>query len=1116
MPARGEGSPNARLMIVGEAWGQNEETHGAPFVGASGQELNKILHEVGLTRNECYLTNVVNARPPFNDIEKWVTAKRKDITSDMVKWRDRYVKPIAREGINSLLEEIHLVKPNVIVALGNVAMWALTGASGIFKWRGSQLNCALGRELYPPGLLGPTDAPWSGKLIPTLHPAYLLRDYGMRPTAMLDWKRVLKEIHTAEYSNLPQWNFIVRPSLQVVLSILADLYNKVERGELEWLDFDLETRAGHIACAGISWSRTDAVCIPFMCVEDKNGYWLVEEEAQVVWLLYKLLTHPRVKVRGQNLLYDCQYTYRHWHFVPRVVQDTMIAHHSTFCGLQKSLAFQASMYCDHYVYWKDDGKTWTHDVSEEQLWRYNCVDCVRTREAGEVEAQNIEKLGLQSVDAFQQKFFWPVLQCMQRGIAVDKKVRQKFATELLEEMEKREAFFQRVLGHPLNPKSPKQMAELFYEDLKQQKNFSRPKKGMPATLTCDDEALQKIALREPILRPLIKAIGEYRSLGVFLSTFVLAPLDIDGRMRTSYNICGTETFRFSSSENAFGSGCVPPDAEVLTRTGWQRIDRVYSGQELLQYDPKTKELSYAQAEPHAQDFDGEMLAFSGEQVNQLLTPGHKFPLLGKYVDSFSSVHAAQAAARSNDATPLGGNYSEGFFYVTAPRLLVAALADGSYEEGRVRISVKKARKQERLLSLLEQSGIEYSTSTAREGYLRVSFRRPADWPEEKAWGAWVLLVAAEDCEAMLDEIPYWDGGAGYGRPHFFTASREQAEWVATLAHLYGRSATITGGDGPQSEAAYGTWKVFCVNMKARDYARFGTKHWKPQPYKGTVHCVTVPTGFFLMRYEGFIAVTGNTNLQNIPKGGDDDEGGLSLPNVRKIFVPDPGFTIFDTDLSKADLRIVTWESNEPEMKAMLKEGRDPYVEIAREFYKDPSIKKTREDGSENPKYRTFKSFAHGTHYLGTPYGLAGRLGLSVHQADKTQKWYFQRFPRIQAWQKEFCEALKSRRYVENIFGYRRYYFDRVDEATCREAIAWLPQSTVALYINRIWMNLYEKYPHIWVLLQVHDSLVGQFPTWKKQECLKQLHDAGQIVLPYDDPLIIPVGVKTSETSWGDC
>lgn len=819
--ASGDGPIPAKVMIVGESWGDHEERTGLPFQGSSGQELNRMLHEAGIMRSECYTTNVVNARPPYNDIERWVTAKRKDIQPDMAKMRDRWASPIVFEGLSRLLKEIHEVQPNIIIALGNVAMWALTGNWGVTKWRGSQLTCSIPRELYPAGLLGPADQSWGGKVIPTIHPAAVLRDFGLRPTVLLDLKRAAKERAGSEYTNTPAWDFAVPRNLEECLAILERIPAGLNSGGLEWIDFDIETAGGHIECVGLSWSLTEAIVIPFMSREDRNGYWSAESEAEIVWLLYLILTHKRVKVRWQNGLYDAQYTYRHWHFVPRGAQDTMIAHHSMWCGLPKSLAYQASMYCDHYVYWKDDGKVADMSVPEMQRWVYNGTDCVRTRECGEVETRSIETMGLQEVDAFQQKFFWPVLQCMQRGVRIDKKVRLRFAEELMEEISRREAFFVEILGHPLNPNSKLQMPKLFYEDLGQKPVYTKAKKGIPGHLTCGKEALHEIAKREPLLRPLVKAIAEFRSLNVFLSTFVNAPLDIDDRMRTSYNICGTETFRFSSSENAFGSGA---------------------------------------------------------------------------------------------------------------------------------------------------------------------------------------------------------------------------------------------------------------------------------------------------------------NLQNIPKGGEDDSddeevallGRLSLPNVRKIYIPDPGYEMFDKDLSKADLRIVTWESDEQEMKAMLKEGKDPYVEIAREFYKDPSIRKTREDGSENPKYRTFKSFAHGTHYLGTPYGLAQRLGISVHQAESTQKWYFQRFPRIRAWQNDFCAALRSRRYATNIFGYRRYYFDRVDDATCREAIAWVPQSTVALYINRIWMNVYERFPHIWILMQVHDSLVGQFPMHRREECLRQLDEASQIVLPYDDPLVIPSGTKTSVISWGDC
>ena len=355
----GDGPIPANIMLVGEAWGDQEERTGLPFQGASGQELNRMLHDAGIMRSECYTTNVVNARPPLNDIEKWVTVKRKDIQPDMSKLRDRWVKPIVKQGFDRLLREIHLVQPNIIVALGSTALWALTGAWGITKWRGSQLRCQLDRSLYLEGVLGPTDEPWSGKLIPILHPALVLRDYSQRQITVQDLKRVARERGSSEYSNEPNWRFVVRPSYEVVEATLLRLTERVAAGELEWIDFDLETRAGHIACAGISWTLEDALSIPFMSLDDRAGYWTFpEQEAHVVWLLYLLLTHPKVKIRGQNLLYDCQYTYRHWHFVPNVKQDTMIAHHSVFCGMPKSLDFLASLYCSHYKQWKPDKTAW--------------------------------------------------------------------------------------------------------------------------------------------------------------------------------------------------------------------------------------------------------------------------------------------------------------------------------------------------------------------------------------------------------------------------------------------------------------------------------------------------------------------------------------------------------------------------------------------------------------------------------------------------------------------------------------------------------------------------------------------------------------------------------------
>jgi uracil-DNA glycosylase len=340
----GSGSPSAPIMIVGEARGENEERLGQPFVGASGMELNKMLNEAGIMASECWKTNVINARPPRNDLEAWIPVTKKGITSDMVQLRGRWVKPIVREGYESLLKEISLVKPRLIVALGNTALWALTGRNGIIRWRGSLLD-------------------FNGiRVVPTYHPAAVLRMWEWRVVAVHDLARARREFLSP--TPQPEYKFLIKPTFDTVLTTLGRLWNRALLFDEDvWLDFDIETVAGHIRCFALSWSATEAIAIPLMTTEDWSGYWSVEEEGTILWHTYKLLTHPKVKVRGQNLLYDFQYTYKHWHFVPTLGQDTMLSQHTMFPGLPKSLLFQASMYCEYFWNWKDLVK---HNAEEKE------------------------------------------------------------------------------------------------------------------------------------------------------------------------------------------------------------------------------------------------------------------------------------------------------------------------------------------------------------------------------------------------------------------------------------------------------------------------------------------------------------------------------------------------------------------------------------------------------------------------------------------------------------------------------------------------------------------------------------------------------------------------------
>jgi DNA polymerase-1 len=514
----------------------------------------------------------------------------------------------------------------------------------------------------------------------------------------------------------------------------------------------------------------------------------------------------------------------------------MISQHTAFVALPKSLAFQSSMYSPHYVYWKDDGKTWSNNQSEDQLWNYNCIDCVRTREVGEAELQVIEQLGLQEVEAFQQKLFWPVLQAMNRGILVDRKRRTQLSIEITEAVQDRQRFINEVLGVELNTRSAKQMCDVFYTVLKQPVNVSRTIKGVPGHVTCDYDALQMIAKREPILRPIIEAISDLRTLEVFLSTFILAKLDVDQRMRCSYNIGGSNSgksapysYRLSSSQNAFGGG-----------------------------------------------------------ANLQNIPSDKSKSMGK------------AAARG------------------------------------------------------------------------MSFQ---------------------------------------------------------------------------------------------------------------------------------------------------------LPNLRSMYVPDPGYMFFDMDLDRADLQVVVWESDDREMMEALRLGVD--IHLLNVYLLDnvdpPPMEELVETHPRYPDHRAprknkrefAKVFCHATNYGGGARTVAVNTGRPVHEIDRAQKRWFGARPGIKQWHDRTLHQIHTQRFVENKFGYRWHIFDRLEQAL-PAALAWVPQSTVGCYINRIWMNIYEQVPEVEVLIQVHDSLAGQFPLARAEHCLKEIARVSQVVIPYEIPLVIPVGIKTSQVSWGDC
>lgn len=557
------GPLNARVMIVGEAPTEEDLRRRTPLSGAPGFQLDEQLAAAGLNRHSCSVTLLARERPPGNDIGAFIAFRKKDITPGHVRLRDKYVTPALRQGYDLLMAEIGLGRPNVIIALGNVAMWALTGRWGINDWRGSELFAD--QIMFEDGT--------RPIVIPTFHPAAILRQYELRPLALIDLKKAAKMQHSREITR-PNYEFIIRPDYDTTLSTLKRLIfaadERIPWAEHMRLSVDIETRAGHIACLGIAWSRTEAICIPFMQALPggvHSHYWTEDEEFEIVRLLRILLTLPHVAIVGQNFNYDAQYISRHWCFTPVAKHDTMIGHHALICNLggagkakegeerksgKKGLGFLSSIYCERHVYWKDDIE-WTPEEGEEKYWRYNCEDCVRTFEIAEVITWNADNMGMRDVYNFQQSLNGPVLRTINRGVRIDEARRSHMALELDSAILERNQWLASIFGEAINVRSRDDMHRILVDGLGIKPILKRRPDGTYSP-SFDDESLRAMADKEPLLRQIVPVIADIRSLGVFLSTFIGAPLDTDRRMRCAYNIAGTVTYRFSSAESAFGAG----------------------------------------------------------------------------------------------------------------------------------------------------------------------------------------------------------------------------------------------------------------------------------------------------------------------------------------------------------------------------------------------------------------------------------------------------------------------------------------------------------------------------------------------------------------------------------
>lgn len=358
------------LLLLGEAYGANEAKINAAFVGASGIELLRMLNEatiIELTSEDFTLikrfydtsdpicidaiwrlhpevsrANVFNFHPAGNDLRNLCGPKDEAVRGYPALTKSKYLRREFIPHLEALGDAIAEADPNLIVALGNTPLWALAGTTGISKLRGTTRLSTHTATGY--------------KILPTYHPAAVIRQWELRPVTVLDLIKAKRELGFAEIRR-PKREIWIEPNLDDIATFIRDHV----RGT-PLLSVDIETAGSFITCIGFGPKDDLALVVPFLDERKKDRcYWRNPKDERAAWeLIAGVLGDRTIPKCFQNGLYDIAFL---WRAVGvrtyGATHDTMLAHHALQPESLKSLGFLGSIYCDEGAWKQERGRSKT-------------------------------------------------------------------------------------------------------------------------------------------------------------------------------------------------------------------------------------------------------------------------------------------------------------------------------------------------------------------------------------------------------------------------------------------------------------------------------------------------------------------------------------------------------------------------------------------------------------------------------------------------------------------------------------------------------------------------------------------------------------------------------------
>ena len=526
------GPIDAFIAIVGEAPGKTEEQLGEPFKGKAGELLNLLLSTASIPRSSIYFDNVIPVRPPdtankTNDISFFVDLSKKyPLLTDLYK-----------QYREELIERLKKVNTNVIVAMGGVSLFALTGIHP------HKITSRRGSIYYNNELPGK-------KIIACIHPAACLYDYGKKKIGAYIYRYFISyDLMRAKYETehpemgLPERELIINPSLSRVMEFIEECKTK------DIIGVDIESSRERQEITHISFAvdgGMKSICIPFV---DGRGleYFPLQEEIQVWNAIATLLDNPNIRKVGQYIIFDSQYIFRKYGIVMRNMEDTMIASGIWCPDFPKDLGFISSLHTRE-PYYKDESKT--HSVAsskDERFQIYSAKDSAVTLESFPVIISYVEKMGNIETYKTQDKLIEPLLYMEERGIKLDLVGIANEKKEVSGRIDELTTKIQRMVGFSINIDSPRQLMEYFYVT----KGIKPYLKKGTGNWTTDITALKRLANKGI---PEASILLETRKLSAY-QTFLNRKVDEDGRMRSAFNPAGaSDSGRLSSGKTIWDTG----------------------------------------------------------------------------------------------------------------------------------------------------------------------------------------------------------------------------------------------------------------------------------------------------------------------------------------------------------------------------------------------------------------------------------------------------------------------------------------------------------------------------------------------------------------------------------